>query len=129
MIQRRTVGIVGTGNVGVAAAYARFNQRLASEIILLDKEKDRAKGEAMDLMHGQLLVGNVNVRAGDYGDLSSAQVVIIAAGISQSSPKDNRLNLLNQNIQVFREIIAKLKEALKHSAQILKDQIDKLDEF
>jgi L-lactate dehydrogenase len=108
MIQRRTVGIVGTGNVGVAAAYALFNQRLASEIILLDKEKDRAKGEAMDLMHGQLLVGNVNIRAGDYDDLSNAQVVIIAAGISQSSPEDNRLNLLNQNIQVFRDIIAKL---------------------
>ncbi|PSQ80627.1 MAG: hypothetical protein BRD46_03860, partial [Bacteroidetes bacterium QS_8_68_15] len=51
-IQRRTVGIVGMGNVGAAAAYALFNQRIASELVLLDLDPDRAEGEAMDLMHG-----------------------------------------------------------------------------
>ena len=50
MIQKRTVGIVGTGNVGVAAAYAIFMRGLASEIILIDKNAKRAEGEAMDLM-------------------------------------------------------------------------------
>lgn len=108
MIQRRTVGIVGTGNVGVAAAYALFNQQLASEIILVDRDEDRAEGEAMDLMHGQLLVGNVSVRAGSYEDLADAQVVIVTAGVSQASPDESRLALLERNAEVFSSIIAAL---------------------
>ncbi|MDX1637198.1 MAG: L-lactate dehydrogenase [Balneolaceae bacterium] len=108
MIQRRSVAIIGTGNVGVAAAYAMFNQRTVSEIILVDLDKERAEGEAMDLMHGQLLVGNVTVRAGDYSDLKDTQVVIITAGVGQSSPDESRLELLNRNTEVFRSIIGEL---------------------
>jgi len=108
MIQRRTVGIVGTGNVGAAAAYALFNQSLASDIILLDKDERRAEGEAMDLMHGQILVSRMTVRAGDYADLSEAQVIILSAGASQRSPDESRLDLLQRNADIFREIIAEL---------------------
>jgi L-lactate dehydrogenase len=108
MIQRRTVGIVGTGNVGTAAAYALFNHRVASEIILLDRDARRAEGEAMDLMHGQILVGRVTVRAGAYADLADAQVVVITAGVSQASPEETRLDLLKRNAAVFRDIIGKL---------------------
>lgn len=108
MIQRRSIAIVGTGNVGVAAAYALFNQRIASEIILVDLNKERAEGEAMDLMHGQLLVGNVNVRSGDYEDLTETQVVVVTAGVGQESPDESRLELLNRNAAVFKNIISQL---------------------
>lgn len=108
MIQRQSVAIIGTGNVGVAAAYALFNQRTASEIILVDINEERARGEAMDLMHGQLLVGNVNVRAGSYEDLEDTQVVVITAGVGQSSASESRLKLLKRNTEVFRDIIGKL---------------------
>lgn len=108
MIQRRSVAIVGTGNVGVAAAYALFNQRIASEIILVDINKERAEGEAMDLMHGQLLVGNVKVRAGNYEDLKNTQVVVITAGVGQKSPDESRLKLLNRNASVYKNIISEL---------------------
>jgi len=108
LIQRRSVAIVGTGNVGVAAAYALFNQRLASEIILIDLNRDRAEGEAMDLMHGQLLVGNVSVRAGSYKDLKNTQVIVIAAGVGQKSKDESRLELLNRNAAVFKNIISEL---------------------
>lgn len=110
MIQRRTVGIVGTGNVGVAAAYAIFNQGLASEILLLDKDERRAEGEAMDLMHGQQLVGRVTCRAVDYPALSSAQIIVLSAGASQQSPDESRLDLLARNARIFREIIRELDE-------------------
>jgi L-lactate dehydrogenase len=110
MIQRRTVGIVGTGNVGVAAAYALYNQGLASEILLLDQDARRAEGEAMDLMHGQLLVGRVECRAVDYPALSDAQVIVLSAGSSQQSPDDSRLDLLERNARIFREIITELDE-------------------
>lgn len=110
MIQRRTVGVVGTGNVGTAAAYALFNQGLASEILLVDKNTRRAEGEAMDLMHGQLLVGRVTCRAVDYPALRDAQVIVLAAGSSQKSADETRLDLLSRNATIFREIIAQLDE-------------------
>ncbi len=110
MIQRRTVGIVGTGQVGTAAAYAIYNQNLASEILLVDRDHDKAEGEAMDLMHGQLLVGRVTCRAVDYDELSDAQVIIITAGASQSSPDESRLQLLKRNADIFRQIISDLDE-------------------
>jgi L-lactate dehydrogenase len=110
MIQRRTVGIVGTGQVGTAAAYAIYNQNLASEILLVDRDEEKAEGEAMDLMHGQLLVGRVTCRAVDYDALSEAQVIIITAGASQASPDETRLHLLKRNADIFRQIISELDE-------------------
>lgn len=108
MIQRQSVAIIGTGNVGVASAYALFNQRIASEIILVDLDQEKAEGEAMDLMHGQLLVGNVKVRAGSYEDLTNTQVVVITAGVGQKSAGESRLELLNRNASVFNNIISEL---------------------
>ncbi|HKL88151.1 MAG TPA: L-lactate dehydrogenase [Salinibacter sp.] len=110
MIQRRTVGIVGTGNVGTAAAYALFNQSLASELLLLDQDHRRAEGEAMDLMHGQFLVGGITCRAVDYPAMNDAQVIVLAAGASQKSPDETRLDLLARNARIFQEIIDELDE-------------------
>ena len=110
MIQRRTVGVVGTGNVGTAAAYALLNQGLASELLLLDQDARRAEGEAMDLMHGQLLVGRVTCRAVDYPAMSDAQVIVLSAGSSQKSPDESRLDLLERNARIFQEIIDALDE-------------------
>lgn len=108
MIQRTVIGIVGVGNVGRAAAYALFNQRLASEIILVDLDHARAEGEAMDLMHGQILVGSTRVRAGSYEDLADAQVIVITAGVSQESPDESRLHLLERNATIFDQIVDEL---------------------
>lgn len=110
MIQRRTVGIVGTGNVGVAAAYAMFIQGLASELILVDIDERRAEGEAMDLMHGQLLAGSMRVHSGHYDRLEQAQVVVVTAGVNQQ-PGESRLGLLNRNAEIFRGIMAELDRA------------------
>ena len=107
MIQKRTIGIVGTGYVGVAAAYAAFLRELASEIILIDKNGKKAEGEAMDLMHGQAFVEKTVVRAGDYSDLKTAQLIVITAGVAQR-PGESRLDLLNRNADVFRDIVAQL---------------------
>ncbi len=107
MIQKRTIGIIGTGNVGVAVAYAIFLQARASEIILIDKNRKKAEGEAMDLTHGQAFVEKTVVRAGDYADLAEAQIVIITAGVAQQ-PGESRIDLLNRNTAVFRDIVSQL---------------------
>lgn len=109
MLKKQTVGIVGTGQVGMAAAYSIFQQKSASELILIDANKKRAEGEAMDLLHGQAYVGRCNVHAGDYADLQNAQVVIIAAGASQK-PGESRLELLNRNALIFKEIAAQMDQ-------------------
>ena len=79
-MNKQRVGIVGTGNVGVAAAFAMFVQENCSEIILVDIDKKRARGEALDLMHGQAYVGRIIVRDGDYEDLAGCQIVVVTAG-------------------------------------------------
>jgi L-lactate dehydrogenase len=107
MLQRHTIGIVGTGQVGMAAATALFQQRIARELILIDLDQKRAEGEAMDLMHAQGYVGRRRVWAGDYSDLKSAQIVIITAGVSQK-PGEDRLSLLNRNAEVFKQIAEQL---------------------
>ena len=107
MIQKRSIGIVGTGHVGVAAAYAVFLRGLCSDIILIDKNSERAEGEAMDLMHGQAFGAPVRVRSGTYEDLDRAQLVVISAGVAQQEG-ETRLDLLNRNAEVFRDIIDQL---------------------
>lgn len=101
------VGIIGTGNVGVAAAYAMFLQGTCSEIVLLDLDRQRAGGEALDLMHGQAYTGRITVRSGDYDDLAGCQVVIITAGAAQK-PGETRLDLLNRNAAIFGDIARQL---------------------
>lgn len=107
MLHRHTIGIIGTGQVGMAAANALFQQRIANELILVDLDRNRAEGEAMDLMHAQGYVGRRRVRAGDYLDLAGAQIVIVTAGVGQR-PGEDRLSLLNRNAAVFRGIAEQL---------------------
>lgn len=107
MLYRNTIGIIGTGHVGMAAAYALFQQRIANELILIDRDHARAEGEAMDLMHAQGYVGRRRVWAGNYPELAVAQIVIVTAGVSQK-PGEDRLSLLNRNAVVFRQIAEQL---------------------
>jgi L-lactate dehydrogenase len=118
MIQKRSIGIVGTGNVGFAAAYAIFLRGLASEIILIDKNLKRVEGEAMNLMHGQAFFETITVRAGDYRDLSAAQLVVVTAGVAQK-PGETRLDLLNRNAAVFREIVGELDQHTPRSVLVI----------
>lgn len=118
MIQRRTIGVIGVGHVGMAAAYALFLNRTAEEIILVDKDMRRAEGEAMDMMHGQAYVGHITVRAGGYADLAAAQIVIIAAGVGQR-PGESRLDLLNRNADVLGQIAAQLDRHAPDAALLI----------
>ncbi|WP_330927207.1 L-lactate dehydrogenase [Candidatus Sororendozoicomonas aggregata] len=102
------IGIVGTGFVGMAAAYSLFQQKAASELIFVDKNTAQAEGEALDMMHAQPLVGRCNIVADDFSALKEAGIVIICAGVGQSSPDESRLELLKRNIVVFKSIAESL---------------------
>ncbi len=117
-MSKRAVGIVGAGNVGMAGAFAMFVKRICSEIVLVDLDKGRATGEAFDLMHGQGLVGRIQVRAGDYSDLAECNVVVVTAGAAQK-PGESRIDLLNRNAMVFRSIAGNLDRYVPDAAVIV----------
>jgi L-lactate dehydrogenase len=102
-----TVALVGAGHVGMAAAFAIFQQRLATRLVLVDKDARRAEGEAMDLMHAQGYVGRRTVEAGTYADLQGAGYVIVTAGAAQR-PGESRLALFERNVAVMRDVAAGL---------------------
>lgn len=98
------IGIVGNGLVGSTSAYAMVMGGIGREIILVDKDERRAEAEAMDITHAVPFSHPLTVRRGDYRDLRDSRAVVIAAGVSQK-PGESRLQLLERNASVFKEIV------------------------
>src|SRR5262249_11777828 len=98
------VGIVGSGFVGATAGYALVMQGVGREIVLVDKNTARAAAEADDVRHAVPFAHPLEVRAGGYEDLVGCRVVLLCAGVGQK-PGETRLQLLQRNAQVFREVV------------------------
>lgn len=98
--------IIGCGNVGMSYAYALLNQQTnVHEIILIDKNKEKCEGEAMDLNHCLAFSpSKISIRAGDYQDCKDATIVCIAAGANQKKD-ETRMDLIHKNTSIFREIV------------------------
>lgn len=102
---KRKVALIGTGMVGMSYAYSLLNQNVCDELVLIDINKIRAEGEAMDLNHGLAFSGsNMKIYAGEYEDCSDADIAVICAGVAQK-PGESRLNLLKRNTAVFKSIV------------------------
>ncbi len=101
------IGIVGSGFVGATAAYALVMQGIGHEIILIDQDKNRAGAEADDIFHAVPFAASLDVRSGDYPDLTDARIVIMAAGANQK-PGETRLQLLERNASIFAEVIPQI---------------------
>lgn len=104
---RGKIVIVGAGAVGSTCAYTIMLGGLFSEIVLIDINKNKAEGDAMDIAHGVPLGKPVHVVAGDYADCAEADIVVITAGVAQK-PGETRLDLLRRNTKVFRDIITSI---------------------
>lgn len=102
----KKIVLVGTGMVGMSFAYAALNQNLCDELVLIDINKERAKGEAMDLNHGLAFSkSSMKIKEGEYSDCQDADIVVICAGVAQKKG-ETRLELLNRNTSVFKSIIS-----------------------
>ncbi|MFW6001106.1 MAG: L-lactate dehydrogenase [Halanaerobium sp.] len=106
-INPNKIAIIGAGGVGATTAYALMVQGIGSEIVLIDLNKDKAEGEAMDLRHGASFVNPVNIYAGDYQDLADAKLIVITAGAAQK-PGETRLDLVKKNTGIFKNIISSI---------------------
>lgn len=108
------IGIVGAGMVGSTTAYALLMQGIGRDIVLVDQNESREQAEADDLKHAIPFSHAMQVRAGDYADLAGARVVVITAGVNQK-PGETRLQLLERNAAIFRDIIPKICHAAPDS--------------
>lgn len=107
----RKIALIGTGMVGMSFAYCLLNQSICDELVLIDIDKKRAAGEAMDLNHGLAFAqGNMKIYAGSYEDCHDADIVTICAGVAQK-PGETRLDLLKRNAAVFKSIVEPVVES------------------
>lgn len=102
--------IGGGGRVGSNAAFAMQCAGIVSEIHLLDANEQMAQGEALDLLHGASVAGDQKIYAGNYEKCADTDVVVITAGLRRK-PDESRLDLINRNVVLFRQILDSLKSA------------------
>jgi len=106
---KNKVVIVGCGNVGMSYAYALLNQKTnVQELVLIDLNKDRIIGEAMDLNHCLAFApSKIQIKAGDYSDCKDAKIVCIAAGANQKEG-ETRMDLIHKNSAIFKSIVTEV---------------------
>ena len=114
----KKVTIIGAGSVGATTAFALLTRGAASEVVLIDVNKAKALGEALDIKQATPFIDNCDIRAGDYSDAVGSDVVIITSGIGRK-PGQNRLELVQTNIEIIKEIAPKIVEVAPKAIYIL----------
>ncbi len=117
-MKKTIVAIVGAGYVGVATAYALITRGVASEILLTDSDTARCKGERLDLSDALPFSASGSVRMVSLKDAAQADIIIIAAGIRQKEDQQ-RLELLNANSSIIREIFQNMTPMRQESLIIM----------
>lgn len=107
MVKLQKAAIVGCGFVGASIAFALMQDGIFSELVLIDANRDKAEGEAMDLSHGLPFARPMDIRAGDYDDVADCALVIITAGAGQK-PGETRLDLVHKNVEILRGIVPEI---------------------
>ncbi|WP_207420871.1 L-lactate dehydrogenase [Desertivirga brevis] len=109
--KKTRIVVIGVGAVGSTTAYTLLLRHRMDELVLLDANMDKARGDAQDMNHGLPFVGNVKVWAGTYEDCREADIVIITAGAAQK-PGESRIDLLKRNVAIYESITT---EVLKYN--------------
>ena len=105
----RKVAVIGCGFVGSTSAYTLMQSSLFSEMVLIDADRARAEGEALDIKHGLPFTKPMNIYAGDYSDIADAAIIVITAGAAQK-PGETRLDLVKKNTAIMKSIIGEIKK-------------------
>src|ERR1700739_3877594 len=112
------IGIVGAGAVGAACTLATLMKGCASEIVLVNREPERAKGIVTDMGYGAPLSSVTRITDGEYSDLAGAALVMITVGVNEKtggatdrSDPQGRLRLLDKNVAVYRDVIPQIVAA------------------
>ncbi|MDR0294434.1 MAG: L-lactate dehydrogenase [Oscillospiraceae bacterium] len=115
---KKKIAVVGAGFVGSTAAYTMMMNNTADEIVLIDINRDKAEGDALDMNHGMSFLPPVRFYSGWYGDCADAALVVLTAGAAQK-PGERRMELLGRNLRVFDDILSQLLPNLAPNALLL----------
>lgn len=109
-IEKRRIMLVGTGFVGMSFAYSMLHEKGIDEMVLVDVNEDKARGEAMDLTDGLVYADTkMKVYAGNYADAEFCNIVVLTAGANQK-PGQSRLELVRINAKITKDICEQLKK-------------------
>ena len=109
MIDIRKAAVIGCGHVGASIAFSLMQRAIFSELVLIDRNREKAGGEAMDLRHGLPYTAAMEIRAGDYADLGDCALVIVTAGANQR-PGETRLELIGRNAAILRDVVGRIRQ-------------------
>lgn len=107
-VNLRKIAIIGCGFVGSASAFALMQSGLFAEMVLIDADKAKAEGEALDISHGLLYARPMKIYAGTYEDIRDAAIIVITAGANQK-PGETRLQLVQKNAAIMKSVVTEIK--------------------
>ena len=112
------ITIIGAGSVGATIAYTLANEDIASEIVMIDINKDKAEGEVLDIIQGTYFRDPISITAGEYADAADSDIVIITSGIARK-PGQTRLELTQTNVDIMKEITPEIVKVAPHALYII----------
>ena len=115
---QKKITIIGAGAVGSTTAFALLTRGVASEVVLIDVNTSKALGEALDIKQATPFIDNCDIYAGSYADAVGSDVVIITSGIGRK-PGQSRLELVQTNVGIIKEIASEIVKAAPNAIYIL----------
>ncbi len=112
------ITIIGAGSVGATIAYKLSGEDIASEIVLIDINKDKVEGEVMDIKQGTCFRNPVSIIAGEYEDAVGSDIVIITSGIARK-PGQTRIELTQTNVNIIKQITPQIVKAAPNAIYII----------
>ena len=112
------ITIIGAGSVGSTIAYTLANQDIASELVLIDINKNKAEGEVLDIIQGTYFRNPISIVAGDYEDAKDSDIVIITSGIARK-PGQTRLELAQTNVNILKSIAPEIVKTAPNAKYII----------
>ena len=112
------ITIIGAGSVGATIAYKLSGEDIASELVLIDINKEKVEGEVMDIKQGTCFRNPISITAGDYEDAAGSDIVIITSGIARK-PGQTRIELTQTNVNIIKEITPEIVKAAPDAIYII----------
>ena len=112
------ITIIGAGSVGATIAYTLSGQNIASEIVMIDINKEKVAGEVMDIEQGTCFRDPISIVAGEYEDAKDSDIVIITSGIARK-PGQTRIELTQTNVNILKSITPEIVKAAPNAIYII----------
>ena len=112
------ITIIGAGSVGSTIAYTLSNQDIASEIVIIDINKEKVAGEVMDIIQGTCFRDPISITAGEYADANDSDIVIITSGIARK-PGQTRIELTQTNVNILKEITPQIVKVAPNALYVI----------